>query len=207
MIRIVVADDHPIVRAGIAGLLDAEHDIEVVAEAQSGEEAVELAGALRPELVLMDLRMPGMGGVEATRALARPGGSRVLVFTTYEDDDAILDAIAAGASGYLLKAAPAAELIAGVRAAAAGQTVLAPSIAAQLVSRAGAGSTPPAPRLTARETEILGLVAAGLSNPDIAARLVIGESTVKTHLLHVFEKLEVSDRTRAVTRAMELGLL
>ena len=119
------------------------------------------------------------------------------------------DAIAAGASGYLLKAAPAEELIAGVRAVAAGQTVLAPSIAVRLVTRAGAGpeSERTAPRLTAREAEILSLVAEGLSNPDIAVRLVIGESTVKTHLLHVFEKLEVGDRTRAVTRAMELGLL
>jgi len=214
MIRVMVVDDHPIVRAGIAGLLDGEVDFEVVAEASSGEEAIELAGRVNPDIVLMDLRMPGIGGVEATRRIcadsdpADPdpaaGHRRVLVFTTYEDDDEILSAIAAGASGYLLKAAPSDELIAGVRAVAAGQTVLAPSIAAHLVSRA---NSPEAPRLTVRETEILALVAEGLSNPEIAARLVIGESTVKTHLLHVFEKLEVSDRTRAVTRAMELGLI
>lgn len=211
MIRLLVADDHPIVRAGIVGLFVGEDGFDVVAEAASGEEAVALAAEHRPDVVLMDLRMPGIGGVAATRQVTVAGGSRVLVFTTYEDDDQILGAIEAGASGYLLKAAPAAELIAGVRAVAAGQTVLAPSIAAQLVTRAqgaaGPGGADPAPRLTAREVEILALVAEGHSNPSIAAHLYIGESTVKTHLLHVFEKLDVSDRTRAVTRALELGIL
>lgn len=208
MIRVLVVDDHPIVRAGIVGLLDGEPDVEVVAEAVSGEEAVDLASRVELDVVLLDLQMPGIGGVEAARqitAAARASGPRILVFTTYENDDEILSAIAAGASGYLLKAAPAAELMAGVRAVAAGQTVLAPTIAAQLVARAA--PQPELPRLTAREAEILTLVAAGLSNPRIAERLVIGESTVKTHLLHVFEKLEVRDRTRAVTRAMELGLI
>ncbi|QIM19443.1 response regulator transcription factor [Leucobacter coleopterorum] len=206
MIRVLVVDDHPIVRAGIVGLLDTESDVEVVGEAASGEEAVSLATELEPAVVLMDLRMPGIGGVEATGRIVRLDGPRVLVFTTYEDDDQILAAIEAGASGYLVKAAPAEELAAGVRAVAAGQTVLAPSIAAQLVARA---STPrkAAPELTPREHEILALVAAGLSNPAIAERLFIGESTVKTHLIHVFEKLNVGDRTRAVTRAMELGIL
>ena len=219
MIRIMVVDDHPIVRSGVTGLLETEPDFEIVGEAASGEAALELVEVARPDVVLMDLRMPGMGGVEATRRIvagpdtARAGTApRVLVFTTYEDDDQILAAIEAGASGYLVKAGPAEELAAGVRAVAAGQTVLAPSIAAQLVARAsgslGSGSgTPVAPTLTPRETEILGLVAEGLSNPAIAARLFIGESTVKTHLLHVFEKLGVSDRTRAVMRAMELRLL
>lgn len=211
MIRLLIADDHPIVRAGIVGLFAAEPDFDVVAEAPSGEEAIALATAHRPEVVLMDLRMPGVGGVAATREIVAASAVRVLVFTTYEDDDQILAAIEAGASGYLLKAAPAAELLAGVRAVAAGQTVLAPSIAAQLVARAQGGKprphVDPAPRLTARETEILSLVADGHSNPGIAAHLMIGESTVKTHLLHVFEKLEVNDRTRAVTRALELGIL
>ncbi len=211
MIRLLIADDHPIVRAGIVGLFAAEPDFDVVAEAPSGEEAIALAAAHRPEVVLMDLRMPGVGGVAATREIVAASAVRVLVFTTYEDDDQILAAIEAGASGYLLKAAPAAELLAGVRAVAAGQTVLAPSIAAQLVARAQGGKPrphiDPAPRLTARETEILSLVADGHSNPGIAAHLMIGESTVKTHLLHVFEKLEVNDRTRAVTRALELGIL
>lgn len=216
MSRVFVVDDHPIVRAGIVGLLETEEGIAVAGEAASGEAALELLAAVCPDVVLMDLRMPGLGGVEATRRIARgefpdsgqlarlPG---VLVFTTYEDDEQILTAIEAGASGYLVKAAPAAELIAGVRAVAAGHTVLAPSIAAQLVARARVPVPPDVPRLTPRETEILGLVAQGHSNPAIAERLVIGESTVKTHLLHVFEKLNVSDRTRAVTRAMECGIL
>lgn len=224
MIRILVVDDHPIVRSGIVGLLEAEPDFDVVGEAVDGETALELAAALEPDLVLMDLRMPGMGGVEATRriladALAAGAKRRVLVFTTYESDDRILAAISAGASGYLVKAAPAEELLAGVRAAHAGQTVLAPALAVQLAQAlrgqldpaaspgVDAGAAGPAPRLTSRETEILSLVAEGLSNPGIAERLTIGESTVKTHLLHVFEKLDVSDRTRAVTRAMELGLI
>ncbi|QYM74738.1 response regulator transcription factor [Leucobacter luti] len=217
MSRVFVVDDHPIVRAGIVGLLETEAEITVVGEAASGENALELLADARPDVVLMDLRMPGLGGVEATRRITRgeypgservPAGPGVLVFTTYEDDEQILSAIEAGASGYLVKAAPAAELIAGVRAVAAGHTVLAPSIAAQLVARVREPVEPvEAPRLTPRETEILALVAQGYSNPSIAARLVIGESTVKTHLLHVFEKLEVSDRTRAVTRAMEWGIL
>lgn len=221
MIRILVVDDHPIVRSGIVGLLEAEPDFDVVGEAVDGETALELAAALEPDLVLMDLRMPGMGGVEATRriladALAAGAKRRVLVFTTYESDDRILAAISAGASGYLVKAAPAEELLAGVRAAHAGQTVLAPALAVQLAQALSGRLDPagvdargsdPAPRLTARESEILALVAAGFSNPGIAERLTIGESTVKTHLLHVFEKLEVADRTRAVTRAQELRLL
>ena len=221
MIRVLVVDDHPIVRSGIVGLLDTEPDFEVVGEAESGEAAIELAACLCPDVVLMDLRMPGIGGVEATRRIVHdlPGGSaasgpaaRVLVFTTYEGDDQILAAIEAGASGYLVKAAPAEELAAGVRAVAAGQTVLAPSIAAQLARAVGsrrseAERIAERPTLTAREHEILSLVAEGLSNPEIATRLFIGESTVKTHLIHAFEKLEVKDRTRAVTRAIELGLL
>lgn len=222
-VRILVVDDHPIVRAGIAGLLATEPDFEVVGEAASGEEALALAAAARPDIVLMDLRMPGIGGVEATRRLVHGSDAppRVLVFTTYEEDDQILSAIEAGANGYLVKAAPAEELAAGVRAVAAGQTVLAPSIAAQLVARAsggggnsGAGSRGAVtgseihvPRLTPREIEVLRLVGDGLSNPEIGARLFIGESTVKTHLLRVFEKLGVSDRTRAVMRALECGIL
>lgn len=227
MIRVFVVDDHPIVRGGVTGLLETEPDFEVVGEASSGEEALALVAKLRPDVVLMDLRMPGMGGVEATRRIVEghagagrvgPAGAegplappRVLVFTTYEDDDEILAAVEAGADGYLLKAAPAEELAAGVRAVVAGETVLAPATATRLaraLKRQIADPVPAAsPLLTPRETEILHLVAAGLSNRLIASRLHIGESTVKTHLLHVFEKLEVSDRTRAVTRAMELGLL
>jgi DNA-binding NarL/FixJ family response regulator len=208
-IRIVVADDHPIVRAGIVGLLETAPGIEVVGEAADGAEAVALAASERPDLVLMDLRMPGVDGASATASIvAAGGGTRVLVLTTYETDDHILAAIEAGASGYLLKAVPQAEILAGIRAVAAGETVLAPSIAAKLVSRvrADAASIAP-PALSPREREVLVLVAEGRSNPEIAKALYIGEATVKTHLLHAFEKLGVNDRTRAVTRAMELGLL
>ena len=204
MIRVLVADDHPVVRSGIVALLHTAPDVEVVGEASTGLEAVDLAVALTPDVVLMDLRMPGLDGDEATaRILAAAPEVRVLILTTYETDDSILTAIEAGASGYLLKAAPQEEIIAGVRAVARGEVALAPRIAALLVQRVKT----PAPALSPRETQVLRLVAAGKSNPTIAAELFVGEATVKTHLLHVFEKLDVSDRTRAVTRAMELGLL
>ena len=208
MIRVLVADDHPIVRAGIVGLLSAAADIDVVGEAVDGLDAVRLAAELEPDLVLMDLRMPVLDGAEATARIitARPT-AKVLVLTTYETDEHILGAIEAGASGYLLKAAPEAEILAGVRSVVAGETVLAPSIAAKLVSRVRQDATSAARSLSPRELEVLRLVADGRSNPEIARTLFIGEATVKTHLLHVFEKLEVNDRTRAVTRAMELGLL
>jgi DNA-binding NarL/FixJ family response regulator len=204
MIRVLVVDDHPIVRSGIVALLQTAEDVDVVGEAATGEEAVELALGLEPEVVLMDLRMPGIDGDEATaRILAASPEARVLILTTYESDDSILTAIEAGASGYLLKAAPPDEILAGVRAVARGEFALAPRIATLLVQRLKT----PAPTLSPRETEVLRLVAAGNSNPSIAAMLFVSEATVKTHLLHVFEKLGVSDRTRAVTRAMELGLL
>jgi len=207
MIRVLVADDHPIVRSGIVGLIGAADDIDVVGEAADGAAAVLLAEQLRPDIVLMDLRMPKLDGAAATAAiLAADPAVRVLILTTYETDDQILGAIAAGASGYLLKAAPQAEIIEGVRSVAAGQTVLAPVIAARLVQRVRADAAP-APRLSARELDVLRLVAAGQSNPQIGRSLFIGEATVKTHLLHVFEKLGVGDRTRAVTLAMELRLL
>ena len=207
MIRVLVADDHPIVRGGIVGLLGAADDIEVVGEAADGIVAVSLAQQLRPDLVLMDLRMPRLDGAAATaQILAENPATRVLILTTYESDDQILGAIAAGASGYLLKAAPQEEIIEGVRSVHGGQTVLAPVIAAKLVQRVRADAAP-APRLSARELQVLRLVAAGESNPQIGRSLFIGEATVKTHLLHVFEKLGVSDRTRAVTLAMELRLL
>ena len=208
MIRVLGADDHPIVRAGIVGLLSAAVDIDVVGEAVDGLDAVRLAAELEPDLVLMDLRMPALDGAEATARIidARPT-AKVLVLTTYETDEHILGAIEAGASGYLLKAAPEAEILAGVRSVVAGETVLAPSIAAKLVSRVRQDATSAPPSLSPRELEVLRLVADGRSNPEIARTLFIGEATVKTHLLHVFEKLEVNDRTRAVTRAMEFGLL
>ena len=208
MIRVLVADDHPIVRGGIVNLLDTADDLEVVGEASDGEEAVRLAIELSPDLVLMDLRMPKLDGAAATaRILDAAPATKVLILTTYETDEHILGAIEAGASGYLLKAAPQDEILAGVHSVVTGETVLAPSIAAKLVSRVRAGAASAAPTLSPRELDVLRLVADGRSNPEIARSLFIGEATVKTHLLHVFEKLSVSDRTRAVTRAMELGLL
>jgi len=204
VIRVLVADDHPIVRGGLVALLDSADDIEVVGQAATGREAVDLALGLLPDLVLMDLRMPDLTGDEATaRILAKRSDIRILVLTTYESDASILTAIEAGASGYLLKAAPEEELLAGIRSVARGEVALAPTIAAMLVNRVKR----PAISLSARETEVLVLVGRGLSNPEIARELFLGEATVKTHLLHAFEKLGVSDRTRAVTKAMELGLL
>lgn len=200
----LVVDDHPIVRGGIVALLGAADDIDVVGQCADGRSAVAEAALLAPDLVLMDLRMPEMDGDEAAGLiLAADPGIRVIILTTYETDASILTAMEAGASGYLLKAAPQEEILAGVRAVARGEVALSPSIAATLVRRVGR----PSVSLSPRETEVLGLVANGLSNPEIAKRLFLGEATVKTHLLHVFEKLEVGDRTRAVTRAMELGLL
>jgi len=207
-IRALVVDDHPVVRAGLVALLDAAPGIQVVGTAASGEAAIELAAKLLPDVVLMDLRMAGIDGDEATaRILAARQETRVIILTTYENDDAILRAISAGASGYLLKAAPEEELLAGVRAVAAGEVALAPSVSRLLVQRAAAPAAPQTPALSPRELEVLALVAEGLSNRAIGERLFVGEATVKTHLLHAFAKLGVDDRTRAVTRAMELGLL
>ena len=205
MIRVLVADDHPIVRGGIVALLAAEADIDVVGEAVDGLSAVALAASTNPDIVLMDLRMPpGIDGDEATaRILAATPGIKVIILTTYETDSSILTAIEAGASGYLLKAAPQEEILAGIRSVARGEVALAPSIAAMLVNRVAR----PTITLSPRETEVLALVALGDSNPTIAGKLFLSEATVKTHLIHVFEKLEVKDRTRAVTRAMELGIL
>ena len=204
MIRVLVADDHPVVRGGIVALLAAAGDMDVVGQASDGLGAVRLAGELVPDVVLMDLRMPGLDGDEATaRILAANPGTRIVILTTYESDASILTAIEAGASGYLLKAAPQDEILAGVRSVARGEVALAPSIAAMLVQRVAK----PSIALSPRETEVLALVAQGQSNPEIARSLFLSEATVKTHLLHAFEKLGVSDRTRAVTKAMELGLL
>ena len=201
MIRVLLVDDHPVVRSGLAGLLGEEPDIEVVGEASDGAEGVSLARDLTPDLVLMDLRMPGMDGASATAEITAAGG-RVLVLTTYDTDADILRAVEAGATGYLLKDTPREQLVDAVRAAARGETVLAPPIAAKLMRQVRGHD-----QLTPREIEVLGLVGRGLSNGDIARELFIGEATVKTHLLRIFDKLDVDDRTRAVTVAMERGYL
>ena len=205
MITVLLVDDHPVVRHGLRGMLDAEPDLSVVGEAASGAEGVERAVGLRPDVVLMDLRMPGGDGVSATsQIVASAPGVRVLVLTTYESDRDILRAIEAGANGYLLKDASPQELADAVRAAARGETVLAPSVASTLVRQV---RRPAPPALSARETEVLRLVARGLTNADIGRELFISEATVKTHLLRAFGKLDVADRTAAVTTAMEHGFL
>jgi DNA-binding NarL/FixJ family response regulator len=210
MIRLIIADDHPIVRAGLAGLLADEPGFEVIAEAADGDEAVRLAAEARPDVILMDLRMPVLDGVAATARIVAArdaaAGPRVLILTTYESDDQILAAIEAGASGYLLKAAPREEIVAGIRSVAAGQSALSPAVAVRLVERMRQPE-PAASALTPRETDVLRLVAAGHGNRQIAVQLGIGESTVKTHLLRVYDKLGVDSRTRAVTLALERGLL
>ncbi|MGY1680825.1 response regulator [Geodermatophilus sp. SYSU D01176] len=203
--RVLVVDDHPVVRGGLVGWLDAQPDLTVVGEAGDGLEALALVASLEPDVVLMDLRMPRMDGVTATEKLAGTHpGVRVLVLTTYDTDADIVRAVAAGATGYLLKDAPLPQLADAVRAAARGETVLAPPVAARLVShlRAPAVEAP-----TARELEVLAGVARGLTNAEIGRELFIGEATVKTHLLRVFAKLGVDDRTRAVMVAVERGLL
>ncbi|WP_433049248.1 response regulator [Dactylosporangium sp. CS-033363] len=206
MITVLLVDDHPVVRDGLRGMLQAEPDLDVVGEAGSGDEAVVAAAARRPDVILMDLRMPGLDGVGATeRILAARPQTRIVVLTTYETDEDILRAVEAGARGYLLKDATRAELAAAVRAAAGGETVLAPSVADRLARETRRRAAPPI--LSAREVEVLALVGRGLTNAEIGHALHIAEATVKTHLLRTFNKLGVADRTAAVTTAMALGLL
>jgi DNA-binding NarL/FixJ family response regulator len=206
MIRVLLVDDHPVVRAGLAGILSPEGDIEVIGEAGSADEAIAMARAAMPDVVLMDLRMPGGDGVVATAGvLSASPSTRVVVLTTYETDADILRAVEAGAAGYLLKAASRDELVTSIRAAARGETVLAPSVASRLMQRVRRPQ--PADALSPREIEVLQLVGRGLSNVEIGRELYISEATVKTHLLRTFAKLGVSDRTAAVTSAIAAGLL
>lgn len=205
VIRVMLVDDHPVVREGLRGMLEAEPDLTVVGEAGSGEEAVAQARVTETDVILMDLRMRDLDGVGATeRILADNPRTRVVVLTTYETDADILRAVEAGASGYLLKDASRADLAGAIRAAARGETVLAPSVAGRLVNQV---RRPVTQSLSGREVEVLALVAKGLTNADIGRALHISEATVKTHLLRAFGKLGVSDRTAAVTTAMALGLL
>ncbi|MFB4308017.1 response regulator [Actinomadura sp. GTD37] len=201
MLRVMIVDDHPIVREGLRGMLAAEPDIEVAAEAASGDEAVALVPRVAPDVVLMDLRMPSGDGVSAIERLP---GHRILVLTTFRDDADIVRAIEAGAAGYLLKDASRADLAAAVRDVAAGRRVLSPEVSARLTAVAAA---PAPPALSAREAEVLVLVAEGLTNAQIGERLYIGQATVKTHMLRIFAKLGVSDRTAAVMAAMQHGII
>ena len=204
-IRILIVDDHPVVRDGLRGMLAGEPDLEVVGEASDGGEARAVVGTLRPDVILMDLRMPGMGGAAAIRALAEDGNrARVLVLTTYDSDSDVVPALEAGATGYLLKDTPRDELVRAIRAAARGEAVLAPSVATRLVSQLRA---PAQDALSERELEVLTLIAQGETNRGAAARLFISEATVKTHLLHIYTKLDVNDRAAAVAAAYERGLL
>lgn len=205
LIRVVVADDHPIVRQGVVALLEDESDIEVVADVADGRAALSAVLAEDPDVVLMDLRMPEMDGVEATKAVReRRPEVAVLVLTTYDTDEAIVRAVEAGAAGYMLKDSPTEDLVDAVRRAAAGETVLAPPITKRLVERMHEVS-PDA--LTSREIEVLREVANGNTNAEIAERLHISEATVKTHLIHIYDKLAVSDRAAAVAQAYERDIL
>ncbi|MEU4196691.1 response regulator transcription factor [Kribbella sp. NPDC026611] len=206
MIRLLIADDHPIVRDGLSGMFAAEPEFEVVGEAGDGAEAVRLAEALRPDVVLMDLQMPGLDGLSAISLLADRGvTAKVLVLTTYDTDGYVVPAIEAGAIGYLLKDAPRDELLRAVQAAAEGRSVLAPSVANTLMNHV---RTPRAPELLSpRELEVLQLVAAGNTNREAAKHLFISEATVKTHLLNIYAKLGAPDRASAVAAAYNRGLL
>jgi DNA-binding NarL/FixJ family response regulator len=207
-IRLLVVDDHPVVRDGLTGMFAREPGFEVVGEASDGAQAVRLAKALRPDVILMDLRMPGTDGLTAITELARQGiGARVLVLTTYDTDADVVPAIEAGATGYLLKDAPPAELVRGVRAAARGEAVLAPSVAARLITRVRSPAAEPTAVLSRREVEVLELVAAGTTNREAAAKLFISEATVKSHLMNIYDKLGVGDRAAAVAEGFNRGLL
>lgn len=205
VIRLLIVDDHPVVRDGLSSMFARDPEFEVVGAAADGAEALRLAAALRPDVVLMDLQMPGVDGLRATRELAESGsGARVLVLTTYDTDSHVLPAIEAGATGYLLKDAPRDELLRAVRATARGEAVLAPSAAAVLMSRVRRPAPGP---LSAREIEVLQLVAGGATNREAAAKLFLTEATIKSHLLNIYAKLGVNDRAAAVTEAFNRGLL
>jgi DNA-binding NarL/FixJ family response regulator len=214
-VRVLIADDQQLIRAGFRMILEAETDIEVVGEATTGIEAVALTGELAPDVVLMDIRMPELDGIEATRrilAQKREPPPSVLILTTFDLDEYVYDALRAGASGFLLKDAPAHQLAAGIRTVGEGDALLAPSITRRLIEEFAAARTPldAAPgvdELTPRELEVFKLLASGMNNGEIAAELVVGETTVKTHVTRILMKLRVRDRVQAVVLAYETGLV
>ena len=215
-IRILLVDDEQLVRAGLRLILDAEPDLEVVGEAGDGRDGVDLARRLDPDVVLMDIQMPGVNGLEATReivALGRDDSSRVVMLTTFDLDEYVYESLRAGASGFLLKRTPAADLVAGIRVVAAGDALLAPSVTRRLIGEfarrpaAERGAPPALDDLTPREREVLGLVALGMSNGEIAAKLFLSEGTVKTHVKRIFYKMGLRDRAQAVILAYDTGLV
>lgn len=213
-IRVLIADDQALVRSGFRMILEARDDLEVVGEAENGAQALELAQTFAPDVVLMDVRMPAMDGVEATRRLLEAGSSaRVIILTTFDLDEYVFEALRAGASGFLLKDVQPAQLVEAIRVVASGEALLAPSITRRLLDRfasldtAERGAPPELDSLTPRELEILRLIAGGLSNAEIAAELVLSETTVKTHVSSVLRKLNLRDRVQAVVLAYEAGLV
>ena len=213
MIRVLIADDQALVRSGFRMILDAQGDVEVVGEAEGGDQAIEEALRLHPDVVLMDVRMPGIDGIEATRRLLATGSrARVLILTTFDLDEYVYEAMRAGASGFMLKDVSPSQLAEAVRTAAAGEALLAPAITRRLIERfmnrpqPGARVPPELEQLTPRELEVLRLVARGLSNAEIAEELILGPATVKTHVARVLVKLGVRDRVQAVVAAYESGL-
>lgn len=213
MIRVVIADDQPVVRGGLRMILESEDDIEIVAEAADGAEAVDVVAAVDPDVVLMDISMPGIDGIEATRRIAAGGSeARVLVLTTYGHDDNVYDALKAGASGFLVKTDPPEQLVDAVRVVARGDATLAPEVTRRLIDRFLSGAHPSRPHeqlseLTPRELDVLKLVARGRSNSEIAATLYLSEGTVKTHVARILAKLDLRDRTQVVVYAYEHGVI
>ena len=213
-IRVLIVDDQALVRAGFRMILEAQPDLEVVGEAGDGSAAIDAVRTLRPDVVLMDVRMPGVDGIEATRRLTEAGvPGKIVILTTYDLDEYVFDALAAGASGFLLKHVPPEELVRGVRVAASGEALLAPSITKRLIEEFAKQRAPvrasgtDLKSLTDREREVLTLLGRGLSNPEIAKDLKVGEATVKTHVAHVLDKLELRDRVQAAIFAYEIGLI
>lgn len=213
MIRVLIADDQPLMRSGLRLIFEPEKDIQVIADAANGSEAVRLCQSLHPDVAILDLRMPIMDGIQATSQVAGRDGTRVLVLTTFDDDDYVYRALRAGASGFLLKDSAPEQIVSGVRTVAAGEALLAPAITRSLItqytarSRPEPGHSPPWAELTEREIMVLRLVALGLANSEIAERLHVGSSTIKTHVGHILMKLDLRDRVQAVVLAYQSGLL